>query len=178
MYQLVRSGVFRPRVRLLAPAGIDAAGEFDRLAAELHTFVRRARKTGFVAARLSRFREAVVTHWNGTETTNTAQPGDMIATNLDAVRQVLRDAAGNSNVYVILAAKFPELYERDAGTTEFGDVYRAKGVVDVIHVSGGFEILAPWGQVQQAGEGYLLRSGTEVYGNNKETFERTYKMEG
>ena len=178
MYQLVRSGVWRPRVRLVAPAGIDAAGEFDRLAVDLHTFVRKARKSGFVAARKCLAREAVETHWNGTETTNTAEPGDMIAANLDSARKVLRDAAGNANVYVILAAKFPERYERDSGTTEFGAVYRAKGVVEVLYLPGGFEILAPWGQLQEAGDGYLLRSGNEVYGNNKETFERTYRLEG
>jgi len=178
LYKLVRSGVWRPKVRLVAPAGIDAGEEFDRLAVDLHTFVRRARKSGFVAARLSRARETVVTLWNGAETTNTAEPGDMIVANLDSAKKVLRDAAGNANIYVILAANFPELYERDSGTTEFGAVYRAKGVVDVLYLPGGFEILAPWGQMQQVDDGYLMRSGNEVYGNNKETFERTYQLEG
>jgi len=176
MYKILRRGFFRPKLRLVAPEGIGAGAEFDRLAAELGTFVRRARKVGFVSARKAGAQQTVVSHWNGVETTNTAQPGDWIIANLDAGQVPLRDKAGNSNLYVIEAGKFPGLYEAASGTTEFGGVYRAKGEVDVIYLSGGFLIKAPWGEVQQAGDGYLLRNSEEVYGNNRETFERTYEF--
>jgi hypothetical protein len=62
------------------------------------------------------------------------------------------------------------------GQTEFGPIYLPKGVVEAIHLSGGFEILAPWGQKQQSPDGYLLLNGTEVYGNDKNTFEATYAV--
>ena len=67
----------------------------------------RARKIGYVAARKADKRETVETRWNGKETTNTAKPGDYIATNLTPKRQPLRDAAGELNTYVISAAAFP-----------------------------------------------------------------------
>ena len=179
MYKLLRTGLLGQKQRVLAPEGIEAGEEFDRLAVDLHTFVRRAHKTGFVAARRAEAREPVVTRWNGTETTNTAEPGDWIVANLDTRRAVLRDKAGNANVYVIGAGKFPVLYEPERGASghgaaEFGSTFRATGEVDALYASGGFTILAPWGEMQQADDGYLLRNGQEVYGNNRETFERTY----
>jgi hypothetical protein len=176
MYKILRRGLFRPKLRLVAPEGIGAGQEFDRLAAELGTFVRRARKVGFVAARKADAPQAVVSHWNGVETTNMAQPGDWIIANLDAGRETLRDKTGNANLYVIEAGKFPALYEAASGTSEFGDVYLAKGEVEAVYLSGGFIIKAPWGETQEADDGYLLRNGDEVYGNNKETFERTYEF--
>jgi len=176
MYKILRTGFWRPKARLLAPDGIDAGEEFNRMAVDLHTFVRKAHKTGFVAARVAGARQAVVTHWNGQETTNTAEPGDFVVTNLGPDRVTLLDRSGNVNVYVIAAARFPDLYEPDSGQTKFGEVYRAKGVVDALYLSGGFILKAPWGELQQADEGYLLRNGREVYGNSKETFERTYQM--
>ena len=38
--------------------------------------------------------------------------------------------------------------------------------------AGGDILKAPWGQMQPADEGNLLRSGAEVYGNDKAGFER------
>jgi hypothetical protein len=31
------------------------------------------------------------------------------------------------------------------------------------------------GEAQVAASGYLLRNGSEMYGNNKDTFDKTYK---
>ena len=150
--------------------------DFDAIAAELGTLPVRARKAGLVAARRASRREAIETRWNGKESSNTAGKGDYVVANLSAARAVLRDSEGHANVHVIEAARFPELYERDEGHNEFGDIYRprALAIVEALHFPGGFEILAPWGEVQVAPEGYLLRNGNDIYGNNSEPFEATY----
>ena len=134
----------------------------------------RARKIGYVAARRAVRREAVETRWNGKETTNTAQRGDWIITSLSATKEPLRDRDGSLNIYVITADVFPGLYEPTDSRCEHGTIYRAKGIVDAIELPGGFDILAPWGERQQAPEGYLLFNGKDVYGNNAETFNATY----
>ena len=150
------------------------SGDFTDIAAALGETPRRARKTGFVSARVATQQQTIETQWNGKETTAVAEPGDWIATNMSADGKILRDASGDANTYVITAAKFPDLYERDEGKTEFGDVYRARGAVEALFFPGGFEILALWGEIQRADAGYFLLNGDEVYGNNKETFEATY----
>jgi hypothetical protein len=147
---------------------------FRAIAAQLGQRPIRARKTGFVAARQARQREEVETRWNGRETTNTAQPGDWIVTNLSPQQEPLRDEDGSLNVYVIDAGAFPDLYEPTDGRSEHGAIYRPKGVVEALHLPGGFAIVAPWGERQQAPAGYLLLRGEEVYGNNAETFKATY----
>ena len=68
------------------------------------------------------------------------------------------------------------LYEPTEGRNDFGAIYRAKGVVSAIRLTGGFDIAAPWGERQQAPAGYLILNGAEVYGNNAETFEATYEL--
>src|SRR5450432_2457140 len=65
MYKILRVGLFRPKHRLLAADGIRAVEEYDQVARDLHTFVRRAHKVGFVSARQAVASEMVVTHWNG-----------------------------------------------------------------------------------------------------------------
>ncbi len=82
--------------------------DFAEIAEELGREPLRARKIGYVAARKADKRETVETRWNGKETTNTAKPGDYIVTNLTPQRQPLHDAAGELNIYVISAARFPE----------------------------------------------------------------------
>jgi hypothetical protein len=150
--------------------------DFHAIAAQLRQTPIRARKTGYVAARRARRRETVETHWNGTETINTAEPGDWIVTNLSLKKEVLRDGQGSVNTYVITADGFPRLYEATDGRNEDGAIYRAKGVVAALHLPGGFDIVAPWGEHQQAPVGYLLlNEGGEVYGNNAETFAATYE---
>lgn len=183
MFKLERSGFgFWRKIRLVALEGVDAT-QFDEVARQIGSAARRAKKFGFVAARQAVTAETVETRWNGKETENTAQPGDFVVTALTEGREVLRDGAGHANVYVIRAQKFPELYDvarelrhASKAAREAGDIYRPKGVVDALRLTGGFEIKAPWGEVQSAPSGYLLRNGLEVYGNNRETFEASYRF--
>jgi hypothetical protein len=148
--------------------------QFHAIAAELRKTPIRARKVGYVAARQARRGETIETRWNGRETTNTAKPGDWIVTNLSPEQVPLRDQDGSLNIYVISAAGFADLYEPTDGRSEHGAIYRPKGVVEALSLPGGFDILAPWGERQQAPAGYLLFNGKDVYGNNAETFEVTY----
>jgi hypothetical protein len=148
---------------------------FRAIAAELRRSPIRARKIGYVAARQAQRRETVETHWNGTETTNTAQPGDWIVTSLSPSQEVLRDREGSVNTYAIQADRFASLYEATSGRNEHGAIYRAKGMVDALRLPGGFDIVAPWGERQQAPDGYLILNGEEVYGNNVETFMSAYQ---
>ena len=106
----------------------------------------------------------------------TAQPGDWIVTNLSPHGRVLRDSNGNENTYVIKAENFAKLYEPAAGTNEFGQLFKAKAMIEAIFLSGGFDVLAPWGQKQTAAAGYLVLNDGEVYGNNSETFEATHEV--
>ena len=119
-------------------------------------------------------RTTIETRWNGKESTITAEPGDWIVTNMTPKRELMRDNDGHLNVYAIRAEKFSSLYARDMGTTAEGDMYRPVSTVDALYFSGGFEIIAPWGEIQRADAGYILHNGDEVYGNAKETFEATY----
>jgi hypothetical protein len=150
--------------------------DFDQLATKLSVTPKRARKIGFVAAAQTTTVRRIDTEWNGKETTNVANPGDWIATNLSPQLAPLRDRDGNLNTYVIPAARFPDLYEPTATRIALGDVYMAKSVVLALRLPGGFDILAPWGERQRAASGYLLLNGDEVYGNNAETFEATYEV--
>ena len=86
------------------------------------------------------------------------------------------DAEGSVNTYAIKPEKFTQLYEPAAGVTEYGSVFRARGVVEALFLSGGFEIKAPWGETQRAKAGYLLLNGDEVYGNNRDVFDATYAV--
>lgn len=138
----------------------------------------RARKISYVAARQAQSVEEVETRIDGKESHNTAQPGDWIVTNMDPERAIIRDKHSNSaNTYVILSSRFPELYARDVGAIPpFGDVYKAKGVVDAVSLPGGFDIVAPWGERQQGARGYLLRNGADVYGIHADAFDKTYEV--
>ena len=151
---------------------------FVQLATARSVTPLRARKIGYVVARQALSHGRVETRWNGKETANTAVAGDWIVTNLAADRTPLKDDAGNLNIYVIAAARFGELYEPTGNSIALGQVYRAKGTVQAIALPSGFDILAPWGERQQAARGYLILNGTEVYGNNAETFEATYEVVG
>lgn len=150
--------------------------DFEQLAAELKIKPMRARKIGFAAAHQAAKTERVDTHWNGQETTNTAQPGDWIVTNLSPQQTPLTDRDGNHNTYVIQASRFAGLYEPTGTKIALGPVYRAIAVVHALRLSGGFDIVAPWGERQQITNGYLILNGEEVYGNQAETFEATYEV--
>jgi hypothetical protein len=162
--------------RLVADAVLTPE-QFEEIAKKLRTHPIRARKIGFVAARKAAKSEVVETRDDGRETTNTARAGDFIVTNLSPQRTPLRDRAGHMNVYVIEAARFPELYEPAGGESAQGAIYRAKGVVSALPLPGGFDIAAPWGERQTAASGYLLYNGQEVYGSSKDAFEKTYEVE-
>jgi hypothetical protein len=171
MYRIVLNAQGGPR--LMAGAILTSAN-FEAISGERPGSVFAARKSGLVAVRVAAHDEAIETRWNGKETKNTARAGDFIVTNLDATGAPLIDRDGNRNVYVIFASTFPKLYEDAARDTPLGPAYRARGTVDAIAFTGGFEIVAPWGEKQVAANGYLIRNGADVYGNNAETFEATY----
>lgn len=162
-------------LRLVAKRKLERA-DFYKIAEELGSKPRPARKTGFVAARQATETEAVETLWNGKETSNTADPGDWIVTNLTPEKETLRDSGGHPNTYVIPDEKFQLLYEEVEGDNEFGRLYKPNSTVDVLHFPGGFEIEAPWGEKQIANSGYLVLNGKDVYGNNAETFDATYEV--
>ncbi len=154
-------------------------GDFPAIADALGTAPQRARKIGYVAAKKAETLQIVETRWNGKETSNTALVGDWIVTNLSPQQQALRDRDGYLNVYVIGAARFPELYEPTGERCEHGAIFRAKGVVSALPLPGGFDILAPWGERQVAASGYLVMLGNVITGSNWETFAATYEvMEG
>ncbi len=116
------------------------------------------------------------TRWNGKETEARAAKGDWIVTALGPDLAPLRDDEGHTNVYVIKADKFAELYEPAAAATSHGPAFRSRGVVEAIRLTGGFEIQAPWGETQRAADGWLLLNGGEVYGNHRDTFAATYEI--
>jgi hypothetical protein len=160
--------------RLVAPERLSDQ-DFSDLAGMLGAVT--ARKTGLVAARQASAEERIHTRWNGKESENTAAPGDWVVTNLAPDQSVLRDAEGHPNQYVIRADRFAALYTRTRKKNEFGTVCSAKDTVRAIHLPGGFEIMAPWGERQIADRGWLLcNSSGDIYGNNAETFEATYEV--
>jgi hypothetical protein len=61
--------------------------------------------------------------------------------------------------------------------TEAGETYNVKGEAQVLYFPGGFELVAPWGELQRAPEGYLLLNGEEVYANSRETFVTRYEID-
>jgi hypothetical protein len=176
MYR-IETGPKGDKHRLVADAVLGEA-EFAAIVLAIGARPVRARKTGLIAARKAATRETVETRWNGEETTNTAEPGDWIVTSLSPDGKVLRDAEGNANSYVIRSASFPTLYKPAKGENEFGRLHASSSTVDALHLPGGFAIIGPWGKPQSAPDGYLVRNGTEVYGNNAETFTASYEVIG
>lgn len=175
MFAIETSGVRKIKHRLVAGT-ILKRSDFKRISTRLGTTGVRARKVSFVAARTARQLEHVTTYWNGKETTNTARRGDVIVTSLTRRRTVLRDKRGNANQYVIKAKTFRKIYGGAPGRNRFGKFFQSKSIVTAIYLSGGFDIIAPWGQRERAPKGYLLLNGNAVYGNNAQTFEATYDL--
>lgn len=152
--------------------------EAFRIAARgLGAAIGRYRKTAKVAALAATERQIIVTHWNGEETSNTAEPGDLLVTTLDAGGLPARDRDGHSNTYVIGAERFRALYR---GTGEpapepgYGALFEARGEVEAFAAPGGFEIMAPWGEMERGEAGYIVLNGEDVYGVAGEVFDRTY----
>lgn len=176
MFELIASREGTGPLRLVATEQLTEA-DFFAIAQALETSPAWAQKVSPVAARRSSRDQQVETRWNGHETLNTAAPDDWLVTNLDRDRRVLRDGDGNANTYVIGATRFPALYRRIAGRNAFGNIYEAIARVRVVHLAGGFEIAAPWGEIQRAAAGYLLLSDDgAVYGNHEDTFRATYDI--
>jgi hypothetical protein len=174
MFEIRSSGVRKPKLRLVSDRVLTKA-DFKKIAKAVGEQPFSAQKIAFIAARAARRTEAVETYWNGKETRNTAKPGDLIVTSLTRRKTVLRDKAGNPNTYVIKEKSFARLYAPVRGKNRMGRFYRAKSIVSAIPLSGGFDILAPWGERERAPKGYLLLNGKEVYGNNAGTFTATYE---
>jgi hypothetical protein len=173
-YKLERAGTNGADMRLTT-SDVLSPVQFHTLASELGVQPLRVRKVGYVSARPATHVQTVQTLWNGKETVGQANVGDFIVANLDRDKNVLRDKDGNANIYVIAADRFGELYGRDAGDTAYGDVYKARAAVEAIYFARGFEIMAPWGELQRAASGYLMCNGKDVYGNHKDTFDATYE---
>ena len=174
MFEIVKRGLMRDLARLVSDAELSQS-DFKAVCDALEEAPVAARKVGFVAARPAHDVEVVSTQWEGEETSNTTEPGDWVVTNLSVDQEVLRDVDGNANTYVIKAQKFSQLYGVTDAANSFGDIYRSKGEVMSVFLPGGFDILAPWGERQNARSGYLLLNGDEVYGNQTETFRATYE---
>jgi hypothetical protein len=176
MYRIEHKGPHRLR-RLISQDGISAA-DFRQIARELGTKPKQARKISLVAARQATRTERIETRWNGKETEAEARPGDWIVTALSANGAPLKDDSGQLNIYVIKADRFASLYEPVAGCGDVpaGAIFASRGMVEALHFAGGFEIKAPWGEMQCADDGWLLLSGSEVYGNHQGTFAETYEI--
>jgi patatin-like phospholipase len=168
-------GVLRRKRRLIARRPLTAA-DFRAIAVKLGITPIKARRIGLLAARQATAAEKVETWSNGKESRDTAAPGDWIVTNLSPQGRVLRDRAGHANIYIVRGERFSSLYDRHEGDTEFGAVYKPKGTVEALYCPAGYELVAPWGEMQQGQEGYLLLNDTEVYGNNRATFDATYEI--
>jgi hypothetical protein len=175
MFTIEKTGANGNKNRLIARAALSES-DFQAIANALAVRPIAARKMALIAARPAIAGERVETHWNGLETVNTAKPGDWVATSLTADGGMLRDRAGRPNSYIIPAADFPTLYAQVEGSNQFGRFHAARGTVAALRLSGGFEILAPWGERQTAPDGYLMLVGSDVYGNNAETFAATYEV--
>ena len=177
MHRIERTLPFVKNLRLTANDVLTPA-DFDAIAKEIGVTPLLAMKIGFVAARRAARIEQIETHSGNHETKNTAQAGDWIVTNMTPEREVLRDAAGRLNTYVISAATFERLYQPLNTTTEFGELYSAKGVVSAIYLPRGFDIVAPWKERQKAQCGYVVRNGQEIYGIEVSAFHATYDLLG
>ena len=136
--------------------------DFEQLAERLSLRPRHARKIGLIVARRATAPERVATRWNGSETTNVALPDDWIVTNLSAQLEPLRDRDGHPNTYVITSERFPELYELAKIGTTFGPAYHARTVVLALKLPAVFDIIAPWGERQQAPSERALAPGLAI----------------
>ena len=160
--------------RLTSEVGL-TADAFAKIAAHLKTTPFKARKTALITARQATSDEPVDSHWNGKETSNVAQPGDYVVTSLDKTGAPMIDGDGRENIYGITKDAIASLYEPAGSAPGGGILFRARATVSGIKLSGGFDIVAPWGEKQRADSGYLLQNGDDIYGNNVETFEASYE---
>jgi hypothetical protein len=172
-----KGGLLRRKRRLIARRPLSSA-DFRAIAIKLGEVPRQARRTGLAAARQAEVGEDVTTQWNGSESRDRAAPGDWIVTNLSPQGKLLRDSSGHANAYVVRGKRFHSLYEHQSDDTDLGAIYAPKGTAEVLYFAAGFELVAPWGEMEQAEDGYLLLNGNEVYGNSRPTFDATYEFMG
>jgi hypothetical protein len=170
--------------------------DFDAIASQLGVQAKRAERMAMVAAFMATKEIKVDTIWNGETTSNTAKPGDWIVTNMHYKGCILRDDEGRTNQYVVSKDKFPTLYIRapdlyeikpdtavctdDTSIEKYGVLFnrREDAIVDCLFLARGLDIVAPWKESvrQRIKSGYLLRQGADVYGNDKRSFEGTYRI--
>jgi hypothetical protein len=170
------SATLSPDGRLVSNHRLDREG-FHHAARLLGATIGRYRKTARVAARASAERQTVITLWNGEETRNIAEPGDMLVTTLNPDGLPARDRDGQLNTYVITAARFDTLYRPVADPAHepaLGALFEARGEIEAFAAPSGFEIMAPWGEMERGARGYVVRNGEDVYGVAAEVFETTY----
>jgi hypothetical protein len=175
LFNIESKGFLGRRRRLVAEEELSSA-DFRIIAKELGTSPLPARKIGLVSATRAARVATVETRWNGKETRNAASPGDWIVTNLSPQGEILRDKSGHPNTYVIRAATFDRLYEPAMGADgvrpHLPTQRCRRGHTSVWRIRN----LGALGSKQQSPDGYLLLNGTEVYGNDKNTFEVTYAV--
>lgn len=165
-----------PGGRIVSAHRLDAQA-FRETARGIGAAIGRYRKTAKVAAQPSAERQTVITYWNGEETSNIAEPGDMLVTTLNAEGSPTRDTDGRVNTYVIGAARFEALYRGTGAPAQepaYGASYEARGEIEAFAAPGGFEIMAPWGEMERSANGYIVLNGEDVYGVAGEVFEQTY----
>ena len=168
---------FRKSLRLFSDDILTPA-DFDAIAKEISAHPLTAEKVGLIAAHRAEIAERIDTRSEGHETTNVAQPGDWIATNLGTNARPVVDSKGQLNTYVIPAGKFGSLYEATDIASDLGPVFKAKGRVTAYELPGSFDIVAPWKERQKGQRGYLVRNGDEVYCIEKTVFHSTYDFLG
>jgi|GEM_PF-5004367 len=166
--------------RVVANRILSADHDFDMLIRDLKEFnciPFKAIKTAPVSARQVQHEEEIVTHFDGLETKNIAEPGDWVVTNMDAGGQIIRDVQCHTNTYIIREDKFSQLYQSGKGVTEFGEIYRPQNeaFIEALYLAGGFDIVAPWGERQRTSTGFLVRKAGEVYGIHSGAFGQTYQ---
>ena len=121
--------------------------------------------------------EVVETRSNGKETTNTARPGDYIVTNLSPQREPLRDRDGHLNIYVIRAAKFPDLYEPAGERERARRCLPRQGRRLRDPAARRLRHRRPLGRAPDRSERAIsLCNGREVYGVSKDAFDATYEV--
>jgi hypothetical protein len=174
-YRIETRGWLRRKRRLIA-SGVLSAADFDRLAREVGVAARRARKVGLVAGQVITEAKLHSIEWAGEATKTKAEPNDWLVTNLNKDGHPIRDK-GKINQYVVKPATFAARYEPDGRESPYGTIYKTRQAVEVetLYFASGLDIAAPWGERQTLDDGYLLKAGTEVYGNARKSFEETYE---
>lgn len=106
------------------------------------------------------------------ETSNVADPGDVIVTNPSGEKYVLK----------------PENFAKRYGSTDDPDVFRAKGMARAVQNNTGspVEIMAPWGEPQFGGPDCMIATvfdpenpeeiGADRYIIGRKEFEETYGL--